>query len=131
MQKRTAAIGILYTDYFPRASKRGGAWMSALREQSNIGGDRARDHHQLRHFRKPTAEKPSLLSLDEVRPCSTNSAMPCTACSRIALSFALRHFGGGRFVELPSQIMENWALHPEVLKLYARHYETGEPMRMN
>jgi len=123
-------IGILYTDYFPRASKRGGAWMSALREQSNIGGDRRTPIiTNCGNFAKPTAEKPSLLSLDEVETLFhefghalhgllSNCTYPSLSGTSVAVDF----------VELPSQIMENWALHPEVLKLYARHYETGEPM---
>ncbi|MBN1541403.1 M3 family metallopeptidase [candidate division KSB1 bacterium] len=123
-------IGILYTDYFPRASKRGGAWMSSYRKQSNVGGNRKTPIIvNCGNFAKPTAEKPSLLSVDEVETLFHEFGhalhgllSDCTYPSLSGTSVAVD------FVELPSQIMENWALHPEVLKLYARHYETGAPM---
>jgi len=123
-------VGILYTDYFPRSSKRGGAWMNSLRKQSRMKGKKVTPViFNVGNFSKPTAEKPSLITLEEVATLfhefghalhgllsdSTYETLSGTAVSR-------------DFVELPSQIMENWALHPEVLKMYAKHYETGEPI---
>lgn len=123
-------IGILYTDYFPRASKRGGAWMNEFRGQSN------RDGHMIRpvvtnngNFTKPTAEKPSLISFEEastlfhefghaLHGLLANTTYGALSGTNVALDF----------VELQSQIMENWASHPEVLKSYAKHYKTGEPI---
>lgn len=123
-------VGILYTDYFPRSSKRGGAWMNSIRKQSRMKGKKVTPViFNVGNFSKPTAEKPSLITLEEVATLfhefghalhgllsdSTYKTLSGTAVSR-------------DFVELPSQIMENWALHPEVLKMYAKHYETGEPI---
>ncbi len=123
-------IGILYTDYYPRASKRGGAWMSAYRSESKLGG-KAR-HPVITNcgnFSKPTGDTPALLTLDEVltlfhefghglHGLLSEVTYPRLSGTAVALDF----------VELPSQIMENWVTEPEMLKLYAKHYETGEPM---
>ena len=121
-------IGILYTDYFPRASKRGGAWMNSYRKQSRQKGKEVTPVIcNVCNFSKPTGDKPALLSFEEVTTLfhefghalhgllsnSTYKKLSGTAVSR-------------DFVELPSQIMENWTSEPEVLKMYARHYETGE-----
>ncbi len=123
-------IGILYTDYFPRSSKRGGAWMNAYREQSNIAGKKvAPVICNVGNFSKPTSQKPSLLSFDEVNTLFhefghalhgllSNCTYPKLSGTDVARDF----------VELPSQIMENWASEPEVLKMYAKHYKTGEPI---
>jgi peptidyl-dipeptidase Dcp len=123
-------IGILYTDYFPRASKRGGAWMSEFRKQSNIGGDRVTPLiTNVLNFSKPTGKKPSLLSLDEVQTLfhefghGLHGLLSDCTYPKLSGTDVARDF-----VELPSQIMENWATDPEVLKLYAKHYETGEPI---
>ncbi|MBC8876987.1 MAG: M3 family metallopeptidase [Planctomycetes bacterium] len=123
-------VGILYVDYFPRASKRGGAWMGEFREQSIVNGEDIRPViYNVGNFSKPMADKPSLLSFDEVNTLfhEFGHAMHgllsnCTYESLAGTNVARD------FVELPSQIMENWASEPEVLKMYARHYETGEPM---
>lgn len=121
-------IGIFYCDYYPRASKNGGAWMNSFRKQyikndeyitpviSNVG-----------NFTKPTSEKPSMLTLDEVltlfhelghglHGLLSDSRYPTISGTAVPRDF----------VELPSQIMENWAVEPEVLKMYAKHYKTGE-----
>ena len=123
-------LGILYTDYFPRASKRGGAWMNNYREQSNIGGEEIRPIiTNVGNFSKPTGDKPSLLSLDEVSTLfhefghGLHGMLSECTYERLSGTNVPRDF-----VELPSQIMENWAMEPEMLKMYARHYETGEPM---
>lgn len=121
-------IGILYTDYFPRPGKTVGAWMSSYKRQYikdsinhrpivvNVG-----------NFTRPTSEKPSLLSMDEVETLFhefghalhgllANSTYPSLSGTNVSRDF----------VELPSQVMENWCWEPEVMKTYALHYETGE-----
>jgi peptidyl-dipeptidase Dcp len=123
-------IGILYVDYFPRESKRGGAWMSAFRSQSKRDGKNIPPVIvNCGNFSKPTGDKPALLSWDEVNTLFHEFGhglhgllSNCTYESLSGTSVATD------FVELPSQIMENWAAEPAVLKEYARHYETGEPM---
>ncbi|UCE17602.1 MAG: M3 family metallopeptidase [Gemmatimonadota bacterium] len=123
-------VGILYTDYFPRASKRGGAWMSNYREQMKIGGTDIRPIIcNVGNFSKPTADNPSLLSLDEVTTLfhefghALHGMLSECTYERLSGTNVPRDF-----VKLPSQIMENWAFEPEMLKIYARHYKTGEPM---
>lgn len=123
-------IGVLYTDYFPRESKRGGAWMGSYREQSRIGGKRiAPVCVNVGNFSKPTADKPALLSWDDVLTLFHEFGHGLhgllTDCKYERLSGTAV---AQDFVELPSQIMENWAKEPEMLKMYAKHYETGEPM---
>ena len=121
-------IGILLTDYFPRSTKRGGAWMNNMVNQEIIDGEDIRPVIvNVGNFSKPTADKPSLLTLDEVETMFHEFGhalhgllSQCTYKSIAGTSVARD------FVELPSQIMENWAFHPEVLESYARHYETGE-----
>jgi peptidyl-dipeptidase Dcp len=121
-------IGILYTDYFPRESKRGGAWMGSFRKQMMKGGTPVPPVcFNVGNFSKPTADKPSLLSFDEVltlfhefghglHGLLSKCTYPRLSGTAVATDF----------VELPSQIMENWALEPEVLKVYAKHYKTGD-----
>jgi peptidyl-dipeptidase Dcp len=123
-------VGILYTDYFPRASKRGGAWMNNYREQYKLDGKDIRPIIcNVGNFSKPTAGNPSLLSLDEVSTLfhefghALHGMLSECTYERLSGTSVPRDF-----VELPSQIMENWAFEPEMLKIYARHYETGEPM---
>jgi peptidyl-dipeptidase Dcp len=123
-------IGIIYTDYFPRDSKRGGAWSSAFRSQSNIDGQFITPIiYNTGNFSKPTADSPALLTLDEVQTLFhefghalhgllSNLTYPSLSGTNVAWDF----------VELPSQIMENWVTEPEVLRLFAKHYETGEIM---
>ena len=123
-------IGILYTDYFPRASKRGGAWMNSFRKQSRLGG---KNIHPIitnnGNFSKPTGDKPALLTFEEVSTLfhefghALHGLLSDCTYDRLSGTSVPRDF-----VELPSQIMENWASEPEVLKTYAKHYETGEPI---
>ncbi|MBK8793485.1 MAG: M3 family metallopeptidase [Holophaga sp.] len=117
-------LGLLYTDYHPRPGKRGGAWCGSLRP--------ARDHHKINpvatnvcNFTRPTADKPALLTPDEVRTLFHEFGH---AIHGLFYAGQYRSLGGAPrdFVELPSQIMENWSMEPEVLKLYATHYQTGE-----
>jgi len=121
-------IGILYTDYFPRASKRGGAWMNNFRKQSRLAG---KDIYPVitnnGNFSKPTGDKPALISTEEVLTLfhefghALHGLLSDCTYNRLSGTSVPRDF-----VELPSQIMENWAFEPEVLKMYAKHYETGE-----
>jgi peptidyl-dipeptidase Dcp len=123
-------LAILYVDYFPRASKRGGAWMSEFRQQSMVDGKDIRPViYNVGNFSKPTADEPSLLSFDEVNTLfhefghALHGMMSeCTYESLAGTNVATD------FVEMPSQVMENYASDPGVLKSYALHYETGEPM---
>ncbi len=120
-------IGILYTDYFPRTSKRGGAWMNEYRGQARVDGDIKPIVCNVGNFSKPTGDKPALLSLDETLTLfhefghALHGLLSDGTYPRLTGTSVPRDF-----VELPSQIMENWALEPEVLKMYARHYKTGE-----
>jgi peptidyl-dipeptidase Dcp len=121
-------LAILYTDYFPRASKRAGAWMNNLRDQYKIGKKKIYPIITNNgNFTKPTPEQPSLLSREEVETLFhefghalhgmlSNCTYPGLSGTSVPVDF----------VELPSQIMENWAFEPEVLKTYAKHYQTGE-----
>ena len=121
-------IGIILTDYFPRETKRGGAWMTNFVNQEIVDGVETRPVIvNVGNFAKPTEDKPSLLSLDNVETLFHEYGhalhgllTQCTYKSVSGTSVARD------FVELPSQIMENWAFQKEVLANYARHYETGE-----
>jgi len=121
-------IGILFMDFHPRDSKRSGAWMSSYRKQSYKEGEMVTPIiTNVLNFTKPTADKPALLTFEEVETMyheighglhgllsnSTYNKLSGTAVPR-------------DFVELPSQVMEHWAGEPEVLKMYAKHYITGE-----
>ncbi|MBU1423250.1 MAG: M3 family metallopeptidase, partial [Bacteroidetes bacterium] len=121
-------IGIFYTDYYPRESKRSGAWASGFRSQSNMDGNYITPLiTNVGNFAKPTADKPSLMSLDEVNTLfhEFGHALHSLLSNTV---YPYSRSVPRDFVELPSQIMENWATEPEVLKMYAKHYETGEPM---
>lgn len=119
-------IGIFYSDYYPRDGKRSGAWSSGFRGQSNIDGRFITPLvYNVGNFSKPTADKPALMSVDEVKTLFHELGHGLNSL------FSDFDYPGGRntprdFVELPSQIMENWALEPEVLKIYAKHYQTGQ-----
>jgi peptidyl-dipeptidase Dcp len=123
-------IGILYTDYFPRASKRGGAWMSSYQKQYYENGNRvAPIITNVCNFTKPTKTQPSLLSLDEVETLFHEFGHALHGLLSDCRYESLSGTDVPRdFVELPSQIMENWATHPRVLKMYATHYQTGDPI---
>ena len=128
-----AHVGILYVDYFPRASKRGGAWMNAYRKQSHQEGKKITPVIcNVLNLSKPTEDKPALLSFEEV---STLFHEFGHALHGLLSNSTYNSLSGTSvprdFVELPSQIMENWAAEPEVLKLYARHYKTGEVIPQN
>lgn len=121
-------IGILYTDYFPRESKRGGAWMDEFRRQHKKDGKMVTPIiYNVGNFSKPTGDKPALLSLDEVHTLfhefghALHGLLSNCTYESVAATETPRDF-----VEFPSQVMENWALHPDVIKSYAVHYQTGE-----
>lgn len=121
-------IGLFYTDFFPRTTKRGGAWMSGIKEQGMYQGKTERPHIMIVcNFTKPTNTKPSLLSLDEVTTLYHEFGH---ALHGLLSKCKYRDLSGTNvfwdFVELPSQIMENWVLEKECLDLFAFHYETGE-----
>lgn len=127
-EKSKKFIGLFYTDFFPRATKRGGAWMSGIKEQGMYQGKVERPHIMIVcNFTKPTNTKPSLLSLDEV---STLYHEFGHALHGLLSKCKYRELSGTNvfwdFVELPSQIMENWVLEKDCLDLFAFHYETGE-----
>jgi peptidyl-dipeptidase Dcp len=122
-------IGILYMDYFPRASKKGGAWMTNYREQyHNQQGQDIRPVVSITcNFSKPTGDKPALLSYDEVETLFHEFGHGLHGLLSKCKYKSLAGTNVSRdFVELPSQIMEHWAPEPEVLKMYAKHYKTGE-----
>ncbi|MFC1731978.1 M3 family metallopeptidase, partial [candidate division KSB1 bacterium] len=121
-------LGIFYVDYFPRSSKRGGAWMNSFRKQSRPEG---KEIHpvicNVCNFSKPAGDKPALLSFEEVRTLfhefghALHGLLANTTYNSLSGTSVPRDF-----VELPSQIMENWAAETEVLSTFAMHYETGE-----
>ena len=121
-------VGILYMDMHPRASKRGGAWMTSYRKQQMIKGQRKAPVISIVcNFSKPTADAPALLTFDET---TTFFHEFGHALHGLLSNVNYESLAGTSvftdFVELPSQIMENWAAEPEVLKMYAKHYKTGE-----
>lgn len=121
-------LAIFMTDYFPRETKRGGAWMSELKGESNINGVEERPIiYNVGNMTKPTKDTPSLLTLDEVETVFHEfghgmHGMFTTAAYRSQSGTNVDR----NMVELPSQINEHWATEPEVLKVYAKHYKTGE-----
>jgi peptidyl-dipeptidase Dcp len=118
-------LGILYMDFFPRDNKQGGAWSGGFRGTFYKNGKRVIPFATLvGNFTKPTAGTPSLLSIDEV---STSFHEFGHALNTLFTDSRYRsNFAPQDSVELPSQIMEHWVLEPEMLKLYAKHYQTGE-----
>ncbi|OYQ43369.1 peptidase M3 [Flavobacterium cyanobacteriorum] len=128
MEKDGTHLGILYMDMHPRASKRGGAWMTSYRKQQMIKGQRKAPVISIVcNFSKPTGDAPALLTFDET---TTFFHEFGHALHGLLSNVNYESLAGTSvftdFVELPSQIMENWAAEPEVLKMYARHYKTGE-----
>lgn len=120
-------ITVLYLDYFPRPSKTGGAWCTNYEMQTNIDGNFIHPVVSIVcNFSKPGTDTPSLLSMDETETFfhefghALNFMLGNTTYMRSQTAIPTD------FVELPSQIMEHWAFEPEVLKSYAKHYQTGE-----
>jgi len=122
-------IGVLYMDFFPRASKKGGAWMTVYREQYiNKEGKNIRPIVSITgNFSKPAGDKPALLSYDDVETLYHEFGHGLHGLLSQCRYEGLSGTNVARdFVELPSQVMEHWAAEPEVLKVYAKHYKTGE-----
>jgi len=122
-------VGILYTDYFPRAGKRPGAWMNNILPQyiDAEGVDHRPVIINVGNFNKPTAGNPSLLSMDDVETLFHEFGHALHGLLSKAHYKSLSGTNTPRdFVELPSQFMENYVYEPEVLKTYAFHYQTGE-----
>lgn len=117
-------LGIFYVDYFPRSGKRGGAWMNNYREQQ---GSVRPLICNVCSFTKPVGDTPSLLTIDEVETLFHEFGH---ALHGLLTQCQYKGTSGTNvvrdFVELPSQINEHWATEPEVLKIYAKHYQTGE-----
>jgi len=123
-------LGVLLLDYHPRASKRGGAWMNTFRDQwEDQGGEVRPVVVNCGNFSRPAGDAPALLGLDEVRTLFHEFGH---ALHGLLAQGTYRRLTGTSvprdFVELPSQLMENWVLEPEVLARYARHWQTGEPI---
>lgn len=121
-------LGLLYADFFPRESKRGGAWMTSYRRQYMKEGKRVAPVISIVcNFTKPVGDQPALLTFDEATTLFHEFGH---ALHGLMSNVKYRSLAGTSvsrdFVELPSQIMENWAADPEVLKTYAKHYKTGE-----
>ena len=121
---------LFYADFFPRSSKRGGAWMTEFRGQSIVDGVEKRPFISLvTNFTKPTAGKPSLLTHDELTTLLHEFGHSLHGILAEGRYASLTGTNVARdFVELPSQIMENWAFEPEFLDTFARHFETGEAL---
>ena len=119
-------LGVLYMDFFPRASKKGGAWCGSYRSQTYKDGKKvAPVVTVVCNFTKPAAGQPALLSADEA-----NTLFHEFGHALHNLFKDVHYYGVASvprdFVELPSQIDEHWAFEPEVLNVYAKHYQTGE-----
>jgi len=126
--KNNELIAVFYADFFPRKGKRNGAWMTSFKSQYIKDGINERPHiSNVCNFTKPTETKPSLLTFNEVTTLFhefghglhgmlANTTYPNLSGTSVYWDF----------VELPSQIMENWCYEPEALALFAHHYETGE-----
>lgn len=123
-------MALFYADFFPRASKRGGAWMTEFRGQSIVNGVEKRPFISLvTNFTKPTAGKPALLTHDELTTLLHEFGHSLHGILAEGRYSSLTGTNVSRdFVELPSQIMENWAFEPEFLDTFARHFETGEAL---
>jgi peptidyl-dipeptidase Dcp len=122
-------LAILYMDFFARESKQGGAWMNALRSQSKLDGVVTPIITNNFNFPAPGANSPSLLSLIEAETLFHEFGHALHGMLSDVTYASLSGTNTPRdFVEFPSQVMENWMREPEVLRLFARHYETGEPM---
>jgi len=121
-------LALFYADFFPRASKRGGAWMTEFRGQSIRDGVEYRPFiSTVMNFTKPTADAPALITHDELTTFLHEFGHALHGIFAEGRYGSLTGTNVSRdFVELPSQIMENWAFEPEYLNSFAKHYQTGE-----
>ena len=127
-EKDGSHLGVIYMDFHPRPGKKGGAWSTSIRQAHMEKGEWIAPVHMIvMNFTRPTGGKPALLSFDETLTFfhefghALHSML--TRCEYLTTSGTSV---AQDFVELPSQVMENWAAHPEVMKNYAKHYESGE-----
>jgi peptidyl-dipeptidase Dcp len=122
-------VGVFFCDYFARSSKRSGAWMTTFRDQDKLDGEVRPLVINVMNCSKAPPGQPTLLSFDDARTLFhelghglhgllSDVTYPTICCTRVATDF----------VELPSQLYEHWLERPEVLRKFARHHETGEPM---
>ena len=123
-------LGVYFADYHTRPGKRGGAWMETFRRQGLLDGKELRPLvYNVTNFSPPVGEVPALLRLEEVRTLFHEFGHALhgllSRCRYRSLSGVATALD---FSEMPSQIMENWAMEPEVMALYARHYQTGAPL---
>ncbi|MBA5630068.1 M3 family metallopeptidase [Moheibacter lacus] len=121
-------LALFYTDFFPREGKRAGAWMTEFRGQSNLNGKEIRPHVSIVcNFSKPSKDTPSLLTFNEVTTLFHEFGH---ALHGMLADITYESLSGTNvlydFVELPSQFMENFCYEPEVLAMFAQHYQTGE-----
>lgn len=128
LDEKNNLVAVFYTDFFPRKGKRNGAWMTSYKSQAIKNGINDRPHVSIVcNFTPPTETKPSLLTFNEVTTLFhefghalhgmlANTTYPSLSGTSVYWDF----------VELPSQVMENWCYEPEALALFANHYETGE-----
>jgi peptidyl-dipeptidase Dcp len=120
-------LGIYIGDYYTRSSKRGGAWMSTFKDQSNFDGRERPIVVNVCNFPPPSNDKPSLLNLEHVTTLfhefghALHGLVTNTEYKSLSGTSVSRDF-----VEFPSQVLEHWAVEPELLKSYAKHYKTGE-----
>lgn len=128
LDKNGEFLSLLYADFFPRAGKRPGAWMTSYREASNVNGHNKRPHISIVcNFTKPSKDTPSLLTFQEVTTLfhefghALHGMLPNTTYESLSGTNVYWDF-----VELPSQFYENFCYEPEALKLFAKHYKTRE-----
>lgn len=123
-------LAVYYTDYYPRPGKRAGAWMSEYRKQSREHGKEVTPVVvNVASLSRPTAEEPALLSLDEVATLFHEFGHALHGMlSNVTYNSLSGTSVAQDFVEFPSQVFENWATEPEVMKTYAFHYKTGQPI---
>ena len=133
LDENNQLVSIFYADFFPRAGKRNGAWMTSYKPQFIKDGINQRPHiSNVCNFTKPTKSKPSLLTFNEVTTLFhefghglhgmlANTTYPSLSGTSVFWDF----------VELPSQVLENWCYEKEALELFAKHYETGEVIPMD
>jgi peptidyl-dipeptidase Dcp len=124
------SLGLFLADIYARPSKQGGAWMSAYREESNVGGKSIRPliTNNL-NLTQPPAGEPTLMAFTEAETMFHEFGHALHGLlTNVRYASYSGTFGGPDYSEFPSQVLEHWAIEPEVLAIYARHYETGEPI---
>jgi peptidyl-dipeptidase Dcp len=122
-------VGVMYMDFFARESKNGGAWMNDLRAQSKLDGDVFPIVTTNFNFPAPAGDAPSLISFGNAQTLAHEFGHALHGLLSDVTYEALSGTNVPRdFVEFPSQVMENWMGEPEVLRMYAKHYQTGEPI---